>query len=288
MGRPMAASRTGRAMTRAAVAAALALIAACSRGKKAEEAKGAETPAPAATPAPQGGDGFAKMEDFSKFAMFYYQAPAPGRIPAALKYYVASPWLEDPDNVLATAVFFSEVFKRDEKAMSTTFEDVAATGSEDAKVFYLHSLWFVDSKASEALVGRAEAEWKSEKAKAFIGAMRKRSPKGFMEAPIKHPGQLDLQWMRFFATGGEPPIRTLIAVAATKGEATGIDKQLAEMAEWTLQSNGLRHAAVRKVLAEEEAKATGAKKTQLRAMIEEIVKAAADAKAAGAAKPQEP
>lgn len=272
----MAATRS-RGAVALALAASLLPLAACSRGKKPEaaEAKGAQ-PGATPTPAPAARDyGFKSLEDFSKFAMFYHRAPAPDRVPDAMRYYIASPWIEDPENVLSTAVFFSEIFKRDEKAMTATFDALAADGSDDAKTFYLHSLWFVDSPASAALVARAEAEWKSEKAKAFITAMRKRSPKAFMEAPIQHLGQLDLQWMRFFATGEAEPVLRVIGIAAPDKPAAGNEKKLAEAAAWMLKSNALRHQEVRKILAEEEEKASGPRKDALREIIAEIIKEAA-------------
>lgn len=193
------------------------------------------------------GQGFAGDREFYEWMMGYYANPEPGRIVPAIQHFVSS----ELSNVQAQRdpmlAFFGGVFDESEEAQREATEAFLTSGNRRGQWVVAMALWLgEDEEADEELrdlAARSDDDWIPQLAAQLESTL---SPIDADQA-ISSPGQIDLLWARFFATGGREPVRRIAEVVRwTDGEDRVA--ALAQTARWSLLANAKQHTRVLEIL----------------------------------------
>ncbi len=103
-------------------------------------------------------------------------------------------------------------------------------------------------------------------------AFAKKKAIGLRERPFKKPGDLDMMWGAFLASGDASYAKRLIDLLDENFELDVEDDATAsamrKAAEWSLESNMHQHELIYRMIVEEEAKRTGTVKKKLRKLLD--------------------
>ncbi|OGX34252.1 MAG: hypothetical protein A3I43_04265 [Omnitrophica WOR_2 bacterium RIFCSPLOWO2_02_FULL_50_19] len=216
--------------------------------------------------------GFSSIDDFGKWMTYYYVEPEPQKISSAIKFYSDSSLYDKEDTRLSTAAFFAVLFKKDNELMKRSFDDVSATGSENAKLVLLNALYLVNNEGSRALIKKADAEWRSEYLKKVIEKVASSPAPDIFAEPVRDGEHLDMLWTTFLATGDEEPVRKIISALHLLEDGHGMEIAVGGAARWSLISNALQHKIVYQACKEELARSEGKTKKIPEEIISEVDK----------------
>lgn len=190
---------------------------------------------------------FRTDEEFRSWFAFYYKAPHPEMLTAALKFMQAHKYLDDYPDI--ASVFLSHVMATDPQAMTNWVEhDWQSLGDAQWSVI-LVSLWMVHTDVSEALL-RKYVDRADPKHHDRIKTLLSHDPGDIdpLRAAVVDPRQINLIWAAFSATGDERYVRKVVDYVHLYGE-NGNDNQalIGEAAIMTLANNALQHEVVAKL-----------------------------------------
>jgi len=163
-------------------------------------------------PANAGIKGFDSEEQFHKWYTYYYLHPEPEQIPSAIRYYVGSRFYQDKNSRAFMATFFASLFKQNAEVLGNTYEVIGQSESEDAKIFFVYTLWAADTQDSRAFLAQAKIDWTAVQVQQLLAEMVGRIPDKPLEDPVDSPADLDRLWAMFQATGEAAPVRKIISV----------------------------------------------------------------------------
>ena len=206
--------------------------------------------------------GFSSIDDFGKWMTYYYVEPEPQKISSAIKFYSDSSLYDKENTRLSTAAFFAALFKKDNELMKRSFDDISATGSENAKLVLLNALCLVNNEGSRALIKKAVSS---------------PAPDIFTE-PVRDAEHLDMLWTTFLATGDKEPVQKIVSALHLLEDGHGMEIAVGGAARWSLISNALQHKIVYQVCKEELARSEGKTKKILEELISEVDKHALTSK----------
>jgi len=158
-----------------------------------------------------------------------------------------------------TAAFLAVVFEENPKRVTRLAKCAPFSGK--AKEAVERALW---------LSGNAD---KIEKIFGETPKFAKKKTVNLRKRPIKGPGDLDMMWAAFLASGDADYPRRIVDVLDKKHELTGddeMDSATRKAAEWSLKSNMFQHELIHRMIVEEEKQRTGAVKKKLRNMLDSL------------------
>ncbi|HTL71260.1 MAG TPA: hypothetical protein VL404_08230 [Candidatus Eisenbacteria bacterium] len=204
---------------------------------------------------------FASSDDFGAWMTAYYRSPEPARVGPAAVYFCDTLGGVKMTSRMAVAAFFAGIFRKDPATMRETYR-LAASGSEDLKMFLSNAIWLADTPEARGLLESASREWTAAPLPEILGREIQAPPKDILTAPLSPP-ILDMLWANFSATGDPAPVLRVIKAGELKENAKGGDLATADSAIYSLGSNIKQHDKVREICEQEFAKATGFRKIML-------------------------
>lgn len=221
----------------------------------------ARPPTPAARP-----EAFATAADVGDFVTGYYRAPRPERLLDALRAADRLGVVEE-GTIGAFSSFAGEVLRARPDLVPAGTRAMAGA-SPAAQILWWRAVWTSGTSASLAALATAVGE--AAPVRDALVTMRTAAPPDPLLAAITSPGELDVLWGAFFATGDG---RIVVRVAALLDWASDADPErqaVAEAARWSLRTAVAGHPRVREVL--ETAVAAGgqgADPARVRALLDE-------------------
>lgn len=199
--------------------------------------------------------GFASDLALYEWMMGYYADPQPARVPAAVHYFASSELSNTPKQREPLMAFFGAVFDESEEAQRKALEASLETGNRRMQWVVATALWLgQDEDAPEAmedLKARTKDDWIPQ----LITELEAQPNPIGRDQALSQPGQIDLLWARFFATGSIEPVRR-IAEQVRWIEGNDIPGALGKAARWSLAVNARQHTRVlefvRQLAAEED------------------------------------
>jgi hypothetical protein len=174
----------------------------------------------------------------------YYRKPTPERLEKEMAAYAKQGALHNEDAVLPLASFLGRVFAQNEKMLPQWRDFFLTLDKKDQPVFAT-ALWMAGTKpAQEMLTDLAKRE----------DALGQRATKLLRNPPmgdLRHstaraPGDLDMCWGAFFATGDKGYALVVIRSAATPAPPKTID-MTQQAAKWSLNSLARTHPRIQQI-----------------------------------------
>jgi hypothetical protein len=197
---------------------------------------------------------FNSVDQLGQWITFYYQHPEPEKVPAALCFYMDTLYQSKPVTRAPMIGFFSTIFKNDPAIMKKAFDDLATSGSLNARIFMINAANFTNTDEGRGLVKRAGKEWKEPKIQWVIGQLK--PPPDLLTLPLTKKTYLDMLWAMFFATGDPAYVKKVISGLALL-DGTGDEIAIGGAARWSLTSNALQHKKVHDICKMELAQSGG-------------------------------
>jgi len=187
--------------------------------------------------------GFESQEEVSKWLMFYYQAPSPDKVPAAIKYMSRSGMLDNKNAMAPIFGFLSGIFKDNPMKAAGWIDRLDSLEDEHLGVVVL-GIWYSNLPESQRLAyGILDKHPKLNQQFAFL---RKGSPVPIDKIPLENgPWVLDALWGNFMATGRKKPVERIMAALPwvdVKGDLSRL--RVGGAAQWSLTSNAEQHDLV--------------------------------------------
>lgn len=202
------------------------------------------------------GEKFTSLDEFNKWATYYYQNIEPGRIINTIKQFVNTDkeWINENYHYLT---FITRVIDENEFLIKYVKEDyLNSTQQEQKKFLLIYALMRIDNTE---LIDVLNNEYI--KIYENFKNMEKISTEGELDSLV----QLDMLWMDFFATGKYQPVKRIIS-ALKLGEYSGTidkikNKEIAKTEEsmsramlegvykgalWSIKNNCVNHPLVYK------------------------------------------
>ncbi|HKQ50297.1 MAG TPA: hypothetical protein VJZ71_19645 [Phycisphaerae bacterium] len=195
--------------------------------------------------------------EFDKFVTYYYLDKDTSSVVNFLKWLQESEMLDDNASALTpTAAFLAIVFADNPSEVGRFAKSADFTG-----------------RTKEAV---QIALWRSGHAKKVaeifgeMPAFAKKKPVNLKKKKMKGPGDLDMMWGAFLASGDVVYVKKVIDVLDEKhplsGDATK-DEVTRGAAEWSLKSNMIQHELVYRLIHKESMSRTGDVKKKLQEMV---------------------
>jgi hypothetical protein len=213
---------------------------------------------------------FDSLEDFSKWVTYYYIQPEPKKLQAALKFYTGSPIFDKTNTRMPTAVFFASILRNNNGLMEEVYKEVSSRGSVNAKAMLLKILWLVNNTESKQFIDKAKIGWAASQLSDDFKAISITSAPDISNGEINDPGQLDMFWAAFMATGDRLAIKKIISALRLLKSNNGLDIAIGGAAKWSLTSSAIQHQRVYEICKEELNSAEGQTKIILQDIVAEV------------------
>jgi len=195
--------------------------------------------------------------DFSQWMTYYYVYKDAAKMPDFLQWMQNSQILEENESAEAPlAAFLSVIFAENPQRIASSAHDVEYTGRAREAVEY--APW---------LSGNGETIAR------FFGktpSYAESSPEPLSALIPNNPGDLDLMWAAFFASGNILYLGKIVDVLDDGVPLTGNktrDLATRAAAKWSLGSNMLQHERVNRFVLEQMDARSGAAKTELQKIV---------------------
>ncbi len=224
----------------------------------------AKTPAKEKPPQP-----FAKSEELLKWINGYKQAPAPKRLPEAVKAMANFGLLKDMDQAGVYIGFTAGVLGANPDDAEKLITQMFPLDPQDQVLVI------------KAIAYSGLADWKELLTK-FVERMPARKvlidKYLFAKKPVladlsiaEDQSAIDINWGYYFATGSEPPIKRILTALGWSNDKNEVDKlTIGAMAKWTVAQNAARDPELLALLKADVASET----PEVRAPLNEVIEAA--------------
>ena len=179
--------------------------------------------------------------DIDTWIAHYYLDPDPDRVGWFLQELEAQGFLRHENAAGPMIGFLSQVFVRNPERLSEWFPPDDRIFPDGRAIFY-RALWQTDLAEAKAILDDVQERGPHELAQQLI-EMRQTAPLAISEWPVRSPGDLDVLWGAFFATGDARYIEAIIS--KVQRNASGYEETLIQRAAvWSLGSNAQQHELV--------------------------------------------
>jgi hypothetical protein len=196
--------------------------------------------------------------EFDEFMTYYYLEKESAQVVKNLKWLQVSKMLDQHESAVEpTSAFFAVVFEQNPSRVKRYVKCTKFTGK--AKDAIESALWL---SGNEKLIEDVFGE---------IPDYAATKCEGLKKWAMNDPGDLDMMWGAFLASGDGVYVKKIIDVLDKKQPLTGderLDLVTRKAAEWSLESNMRRHELVYRVLGQEAKSRKGAVKKRLEKMID--------------------
>lgn len=173
--------------------------------------------------------------------MQYYLDPDPDRVPWFLREIEEQGVLEREGSAGPMIGFLSHVMAENPERLSEWFPPDDRIFLDERAVYY-RALWQADVPEAKAILDDVQERGPDELVEQLL-EMRYSSPRPILEWPVRSPGDLDVLWGAFFATGDIQYIEAIISVV--EGSASGYEEIVIQgAAAWSLRANARQHELV--------------------------------------------
>ncbi len=192
-------------------------------------------------------ESFSSQEEVGKWFTYYYLAPEPDRVSAAIRYMSRSGTLEKSSVLPGIFGFLSGIFASspgEANRIISTLEDLP----ENQFSAVLLGLWYANIPTSQSLVYQYLDSNKIIDSQ--LSYLRTGKPMALIEIPLEQgPWVLDALWGQYFSTGKPEPVER-ISEALPWSEVKGDIGRLliGGAAKWSLSSNAFQHERVKEIL----------------------------------------
>jgi hypothetical protein len=216
---------------------------------------------------------WSSVDEFAKWATFYYVKPEPDKVPIAMIYASESSLYASGSHVSLMA-FFAALFRKDQALMNTTYTYIEKEGGANARVSMMEALRLTFTPEGQALLAKAKASWLSEKTRGNMEGLLSDFPTEYLSVRTNNSKfgtqDEDILWLTFFATGDKEPVQKMISLMHLRDDGHGDEKIIGAAAVWSVDSNAHQHKKVLQICKEEVLIAQGTTK----AILEKIINAA--------------
>lgn len=182
--------------------------------------------------------------DIGGWSAQYYLDPDPDRIPWFLREVAAQGVLKREGRAGPMIGFLSHVIAENPERLSEWFPPDDRIFRDERAVYY-RALWQADVAEAKAILDDVQERGPDELVEQLL-QMRHSSPRPILEWPVRSPGDLDVLWGAFSATGDVRYIESIISVV--QRSASGFeDIVIQRAAEWSLGANARQHELVYRV-----------------------------------------
>ena len=194
---------------------------------------------------------------FTEWMTYYYIHKDISKVSEFLQWVQTTQMLEKHEGASQpTAAFLSIVFADNKSQLQSWLKDYAFTGKTREAIEY--ALWLSgNSELIEKLFKETPAYIKS-------------SPANLLKMPLKQPGDLDMMWGAFLASGNDQYVKKIVDVLDESTPLTGektLDMATRASADWSLGSNMMQHELVNRLIRKEITTRPDAVKKKLEAIV---------------------
>lgn len=213
---------------------------------------------------------FTTSDDVSGWMMNYYNSPQPENISLALETLASEKTLTiNPGAQAPSAGFLSSIFQNNPQHIEAWLKQCEPYSGELKRTVWL-GLWLSDTDFSR--------QYLSQKIPSAIGAdlaylklLTQNKPFNLRELKPNDPGQLDMLWGAFMASGDTQYVKRIISVLPLLDQRRNPHEfTMAGSAKWSLKSNGLVHPLVLQTCKEELSSASGSMSVNLLEIVSEL------------------
>lgn len=204
-----------------------------------------------------------KRQRLGTWMAHYYEHPEPEALAGWMREVSASGILEKTSARYPVMIFVSELASQNPGKVAAWCDGLANLPTANRAVF-AWSFRNAGAPGSERCLKELPAD-----AEAALRDLKVFSP--LQRAPVT-PGDLDLLWAVFVATGDERPVHMIVDVLSwplpERGATGSVEALLLNgAAKWSLASNARQHARVRRILEQRQGEASGS----LRQALDELL-----------------
>ena len=171
--------------------------------------------------------------------MRYQEHPEPEALITAFKFGVANREIAAAGSRNLVVAFFGSLFRADSTLINLFYKEISRKNSSNLHYGFVGSLWMADTPYGQKTLEKYLQLESSKKYK--NDGFQNEHPFNIYRDAITAASQLDLIWADFFATGNPADIKRIASTLDADGS-------VAEAAQWSLISNGIRYKKVRQEL----------------------------------------
>lgn len=186
-----------------------------------------------------------EMDDFNRGVMHYFENPQPDNLPKLARQIAKEGLLEREDTKYNFATFMSQIMARNPEKIAQWTQDLQDLTSSQKRGLWL-ALWRSETPEAMEQLEKLLATAKGED-KEFLSALIKQKP-GPLADPVTSPGDLDLLWSAYFATGDDKFVERIINALAKGNEKGGQNIIIAGAAKWSLTANARQFPSVMRLV----------------------------------------
>lgn len=203
--------------------------------------------------------GVERLKRLGQWMAHYYERPEPNDLPRWMQEISASGGLEKASARYPVMVFVSEV-ARDHPANVGAWCEALLTLPPSHRAVFAWSFRNANAPQHERCQRGLPPD--------VVTSLRNAKPFLPLSRVPVTPGDLDMLWAAFMATGNEQPVNMIIDVLSRplpeRGASGSVEALLMNgAAKWSLASNAKQHPRVRLILEQRQAKASGLLRQQL-------------------------
>lgn len=204
--------------------------------------------------------------ELSAWMTGFHRAPDPDRVAWAIgEMSRKGTWQRNGQMAVA---FLAEVFRQYPERVAA-WARLADGRSEDERHWILLAVWMSEVPRTVEIL-RAAAAKETGTLREALERYVERTPAPVLELPLTSPERLDMLWASYFASGNAAYVERLTtALEPSADDAPATAAAIRGAARWSLGSNARQHDDVREILHGLHARADGAVRDELAALLEQ-------------------
>lgn len=208
--------------------------------------------------------------DVSDWMMNYYKNPQPENVSLAIKISESEKILTtNPGAQAPFAGFLSIIFQNNPQQVEAWLTRCDTYAGELKRTVWL-GLWLSDTDFSRQYLSQ-KIEGATETNLEYLKVLTKNKPFNLRQIKPNDPGQLDMLWGAFSASGDTQYVKRIISVLPLLDQRDNpIKFTMAASAKWSLKSNGLIHPLVLQTCKEELSNASESTAVHLSEIVSEL------------------
>ncbi len=183
-------------------------------------------------------------EELDAYTAYYYETRQSGLISRSMEFIDSSNLVDDESTHSSIVGFYSEVFRQNPDEIWAWIDTIDGMENVDSRRVFWKALWMANLTAGTEYF-RSKIENEKVEAIEELNSYLSSAPPVPVNLTPEVPGELDLQWGAFFASGDVKYVDNIIDAALLYNQR--IDPDIfytAALAKWSLCSNSLHHEPV--------------------------------------------
>jgi hypothetical protein len=183
--------------------------------------------------------------DLGRWVTYYYLQPDPNNVPARIRQMSAFGILREERDIASVIAFLAEIFRQNPTKIGGWLADLGDLPVQDRR-HLLQAVWESNTVEGRAALAGLNAATDRE----FLAEIQKEEPLDLSTSEITSPGQLDMLWAAFLASGKSQPVERIIDVLGWAPPKTTVAMLIQGAARWSLASNAFQHERVYQICKE--------------------------------------